>query len=84
MHVPASEDPFMTAYDKYRALLRKLGLVRAQHSGRDSPEEDALLDAMDEVWWEMSEAERSALDEERARALGALPPRAEPFAPPQH
>ncbi|MFP2934807.1 hypothetical protein ACLESO_58820 [Pyxidicoccus sp. 3LG] len=60
----------MTAYDRYRALLRKLLLVRARHPDGDSPEEDALLDVMDEVWTEMSEGERSAISSERARALG--------------
>jgi hypothetical protein len=60
----------MTAYDRYRALLRKFQLARARHPEGDSPEEDALLDAMDEVWVEMSEGERSALASERARTLG--------------
>ena len=60
----------MTAYDRYRALLRKLLLVRTRHPEQDSPEEDALLDVMDEVWAEMSEGERSAISSERARALG--------------
>lgn len=60
----------MTAYDRYRALLRKLQLVRGRHPEGDSPEEDALLDAMDEVWVEMSDGERSAISSERARTLG--------------
>jgi hypothetical protein len=69
MHVLGREDS-MTAYDRYRTLLRKLVLVRAQHPEGSSPEEDALLDMMDEVWWEMSPGERSALDAERAKLLG--------------
>ncbi|HZI13020.1 MAG TPA: hypothetical protein VE153_21740 [Myxococcus sp.] len=60
----------MTAYDRYRALLRKLQLARVRHPEGDSPEEDALLDAMDEVWVEMSDGERSAIASERARTLG--------------
>ncbi|AKQ70320.1 hypothetical protein A176_007232 [Myxococcus hansupus] len=60
----------MSAYDRYRALLNKLRLVRARHPEGDSPEEDGLLDAMDEVWMEMSDGERSAIDTERARVLG--------------
>jgi hypothetical protein len=60
----------MTAYDRYRALLRKLQLARGRHPEGGSPEEDALLDAMDEVWVEMSDGERSALAAERARTLG--------------
>jgi hypothetical protein len=64
----------MSAYDRYRALLRKLQLVRARHPQSDSSEEDALLDVMDEVWAEMSEGERSASSLERARALGLPEP----------
>lgn len=60
----------MTAYDRYRALLRKLMLVRARNPEGGSPEEDALLDVMDEVWSEMTEGERAAISDERARALG--------------
>ena len=60
----------MTAYDRYRALLRKLQLVRLRQPEGGSAEEDALLDAMDEVWAEMSDGERSAISSERARALG--------------
>ncbi|NMO21402.1 hypothetical protein HPC49_42645 [Pyxidicoccus fallax] len=60
----------MTAYDRYRALLRKLVLVRARHPEGGSPEEDSLLDVMDEVWAEMTEGERSCISSERSRALG--------------
>ncbi|WP_164012038.1 hypothetical protein [Pyxidicoccus trucidator] len=72
----------MTAYDRYRALLRKLLLVRARHPERDSSEEDALLDAMDEVWGEMSDGERSASSSERARALGLPESQGTDSAPP--
>ncbi|MFP2904330.1 hypothetical protein ACLESD_04510 [Pyxidicoccus sp. 3LFB2] len=72
----------MTAYDRYRALLRKLQLVRTGHPERDSPEEDALLDVMDEVWAEMSDGERSAISSERARALGLPESHGTDSAPP--
>jgi hypothetical protein len=72
----------MTAYDRYRALLRKLLLVRAGHPEGDSPEEDALLDVMDEVWAEMTDGERSAISSERARALGLPESHGTDSAPP--
>ncbi|WP_426755908.1 hypothetical protein [Myxococcus sp. Y35] len=73
----------MSAYDRYRALLNKLRLVRARHPEGDSSEEDGLLDDLDEVWMEMSEGERAAIATERARVLG-LPeaPPADAAAPP--
>ncbi|MCP3169385.1 hypothetical protein [Myxococcus qinghaiensis] len=60
----------MTAFDRYRALLRKFENVRARHPEGGSPEEDALLDDLDDVWSEMSEGERAAASPERDRALG--------------
>ncbi|NOK18984.1 hypothetical protein [Corallococcus carmarthensis] len=61
----------MTVYDRYRTLLHKLALVRARAPGGESPEADALLDAMDEVWDAMSEGERAAMERERARLAEA-------------
>ena len=72
----------MTAYDRYRALLRKLQLVRARHPEGGSPDEDALLDVMDEVWAEMTEGERAAISPERARALGLPESHGTDSAPP--
>ncbi|NTX07619.1 hypothetical protein HUA74_35860 [Myxococcus sp. CA051A] len=60
----------MTAFDRYRALLRKFESVRARNPQGGSPEEDALLDDLDDVWSEMSEGERAAASPERDRALG--------------
>ncbi|MCK8501788.1 hypothetical protein M0222_28880 [Myxococcus fulvus] len=60
----------MTAFDRYRALLRKVSNVRARHPEGGSPEEDALLDDLDDVWSEMSEGERAAAASERAQILG--------------
>ncbi|NBD14466.1 MULTISPECIES: hypothetical protein [Corallococcus] len=62
----------MTVYDRYRTLLHKLSLIRARAPGGDSPEADALLDAMDEVWDAMSPGERAAMERERSR-LALLP-----------
>ncbi len=72
----------MTAFDRYRALLRKFQLVRARHPDGGSPEEDTLLDVMDEVWAEMSDGERSAISSERARALGLPESHGTDSAPP--
>ncbi|MBN8230045.1 hypothetical protein JYK02_21250 [Corallococcus macrosporus] len=68
----------MTVYDRYRTLLHKLALVRARAPGGDSPEADALLDTMDEVWDALSEGERAAMERERARLAVASIPRAVP------
>ncbi|MCP3103988.1 hypothetical protein LZ198_34455 [Myxococcus sp. K15C18031901] len=72
----------MTAFDRYRALLRKLLGLRARHPEGDSPEEDVLLDDMDEVWAEMTESERAAATAERARILGLPEPHGTDSAPP--
>lgn len=37
---------------------------RVRHEGRDSPEEDAILDEMDDVWWKLEESERQLLNDE--------------------
>ncbi|WP_223640842.1 hypothetical protein [Corallococcus sp. EGB] len=68
----------MTVYDRYRTLLHKLALVRARAPGGDSPEADALLDAMDEAWDALSDGERAAMERERARLALASEPRAVP------
>lgn len=68
----------MTVYDRYRTLLHKLALVRARAPGGESPEVDALLDAMDEVWEALSDGERAAMERERTRLAMALDTRAVP------
>lgn len=72
----------MTAFDRYRALLRKLSNVRARYPQGGSPEEDAVLDDLDEVWSEMSEGERAAVSSERARTLGLSEPQDSASPPP--
>ena len=51
---------------KYYDLERKMLDLGQQNEGQDSLEEDALLDEMDRVWWQLSELERSEIDEARA------------------
>ncbi|WP_342377451.1 hypothetical protein NVS55_39105 [Myxococcus stipitatus] len=72
----------MTAFDRYRALLRKLSTIRARYPQGGSPEEDAVLDDLDDVWSEMSEGERAAVSSERARALGLAEPQDSASPPP--
>ena len=44
---------------KFRALqLKRLECLR-KHKGKDSPEEDGVLDEMDEAWWALSEEEQA-------------------------
>ncbi len=52
----------MTApLDQYLRLRAELARIRWAHAGFESPEEDALLDKMDEVWAALSEADLKAL-----------------------
>lgn len=67
------------ALKRYRDLEGRLIRIRWLHQGRESPEEDEILDAMDAAWWKLAESERSLLDAEGVRSLvrhGALPIRA--------
>lgn len=66
------------AMSRYRELERKLWVVRFRTGGKESVEEDNLLDQMDEVWSELDNAERQYLNQEGARcwpmeAPGAWP-----------
>jgi hypothetical protein len=46
---------------KYIALEVKLLKWRSAHP-QDTPEEDALLDEMDRVWWSLTPAERAEVE----------------------
>ncbi len=48
------------AYDKYKELLKQLDAIRAKNNDKDSLEEDAILDAMDVPWLEMTGQERGS------------------------
>jgi hypothetical protein len=56
---------------RYREMQRDLVRLRRRHHGAESPEEDELLERMDEVWWTLTPSEREVL-----RAEG-------PFVPPE-
>jgi len=47
--------------EDYLRLRRHLAHVRWVHAGFESPEEDALLDEMDEAWEALDAADRAAL-----------------------
>lgn len=64
----------MTPYEHYRELERKLIHTRWLHRGLDSPDEDALLEAMDEMWWKMTVEERERIDAEPPRSLIRMAP----------
>jgi hypothetical protein len=52
------------AYTKYRDMLWRLRATKIKNNGRESPEEDALLEEMDAVWKELSPEEQRQLTEE--------------------
>ncbi len=55
------------AMRRYRGLQGSLWLLRWSNEGRESAEEDAVLDAMDAAWADLAEEERLRLDEEGPR-----------------
>ena len=53
---------------RYLELEARLLAWRDQHP-EDTPEEDAILDEMDQAWWEMTDDERKSIE-----SRGANPP----------
>lgn len=53
----------------YRTLEKELIYVRWQHAGFEAEEEDPILDAMEQVWYELSEKEQQLLYSEGTRSL---------------
>lgn len=51
----------------YQRLERRLWVLRWRHEGRESVEEDRILDEMDHVWGALTEDERRLLDREGPR-----------------
>ena len=51
----------------YRRLERRLWILRWRNEGRESAEEDAILDEMDRVWGALTEGERTLLNQEGPR-----------------
>ncbi len=52
----------MNAYVEYVELMKKLVHVRWLNQGHDSAEEDEILDAMDPLWWKLTEEERGRVN----------------------
>ena len=46
----------------FRALEKKRLEIMALHHGADSPEEDAMLEEMDDAWWKLAPEERDYLN----------------------
>lgn len=53
----------MTPLETYQQLRARLVEVRQCHGGRESVEEDALLDEMDVAWAQLTDSERAQLTE---------------------
>jgi hypothetical protein len=50
------------AVKAFRALEKKRLEIMVLHHGADSPEEDAMLEEMDDAWWKLSQEERDYLN----------------------
>jgi hypothetical protein len=55
------------AMREYRALERRLWFVRWRNEGRESRDEEELLEEMEEVWNGLEDGERCLLNEEGPR-----------------
>jgi len=62
------------AYEDYRRHERHLIHVRWVNRGAASPQEDEVLDAMEEAWTRLTEDERRVVDAEPPRSLIREPP----------
>lgn len=52
-----------TVFERYMEKSRELDSVRKWHGGKESPEEDSLLEELDELWWELSKEEIKKIEE---------------------
>lgn len=56
-------------FQRYRSLEGELIYIRWQHAGFESEDEELILDAMEEVWYELSEEEQQLLYSEGTKSL---------------
>lgn len=54
---------------EYLELQKGLVRIRWMHQGTESPEEDALLDEMDAVWWQLTDEERHTVNSSEPKSL---------------
>ena len=57
------------ALQQHRALERELIYIRWKYAGLESEEEDSILDAMEDIWYELSEEEQNELNSEGTKSL---------------
>jgi hypothetical protein len=57
------------ALGPYRVLEERLIQVRWLNMGFESAEEDALLEEMDELWWNLTDEEKDMIHREPSRSL---------------
>lgn len=57
------------ALQRHRALERELIYIRWKYAGLESEEEESILDAMEEIWYELSEEEQNDLNSEGTKSL---------------
>jgi hypothetical protein len=57
------------AFRVYRRLKEELIYMRWLHSGDECPEEEALVEALAEVWYQLSDAERAQIKGEGPQTL---------------
>ena len=57
------------ALHRHRALERELIYIRWKYAGLESEEEESILDAMEEIWYELSEEEQDELNSEGTQSL---------------
>jgi hypothetical protein len=63
----------------YRQLERRLWMARWVNEGRESPEEDVILDEMEQTWLQLNDEDQAVLRQEPPRCW----PTESPSLPPQ-
>ena len=57
------------ALQQHRALERELIYIRWKYAGLESEEEESILDAMEDIWYKLSEEEQNELNSEGTQSL---------------
>ena len=56
--------------EEYLEKSRELDELKARNEGEESPEEDELLEQMDELWWGLTEEEKTRAETNENHDLG--------------